>query len=192
MLVHAKPEDKELIVNMLTKAFSQNKSVDYIISSYGNREKRIKSLMEYSFDVCKLFGKVYVSEDKNACALVFYSDQKKNTLKSIFFDLKLIINCTGPGNISKVMAREKAIKSHYPDVAMSYLWFIGVAPEFQNQGLGKILLEEITEESRTLNRPLYLETSSEKNVSWYLKSGFELYQQLDFGYKLFMFRKVFK
>ncbi|MBE9462460.1 GNAT family N-acetyltransferase [Dyadobacter subterraneus] len=95
-------------------------------------------------------------------------------------------------NISKVMARERAIKSNYPDLLMSYLWFIGVHPQSQNKGIGKILLEEVIEDSRKINRPVYLETSSEKNVSWYLKSGFELYHELDLGYNLFMFRKEFK
>lgn len=189
---YATKADKNLITNILASAFSNNKSVDYIISGHGNRERKIRSLIEYSFDVCNLFGKVYLSEDRNACALVFYADQKKNSFKSIILDLKFIVNCTGIKNISKIMVREKAIKNNYPDEAMSYLWFIGVVPEFQNRGLGKNLLQEIIKESQSIGRPLYLETSSGKNVSWYLKLGFDLYSKLDLGYDLFMFRKVFK
>ena len=49
-------------------------------------------------------------------------------------------------------------------------------------------MEEILAESKRLKRPIYLETSTVKNIPWYRKFGLNVYNQLDFGYTLFLIR----
>jgi ribosomal protein S18 acetylase RimI-like enzyme len=71
-----------------------------------------------------------------------------------------------------------------------YLWFIGVRPDNQNNGVGKTMMEELLAESQRMRRPVYLETSTHKNLPWYRKFGLEVYQQLNFGYDLFLIRSV--
>lgn len=93
--------DKNLAVDILTKSFDTNQSVNYIVKQDQKRIKRVSALMDYSFEVCYLFGDVFLSEDKKGCALVLYLDKKKTTLKSILLDVKLIISCIGIENINK-------------------------------------------------------------------------------------------
>ena len=69
-MIRADIEDKNRIVEILSKAFDDNKSVNYIIQQDAKRKQRIRNLMEYSFDICNLFGDVFVSDDRKACALV--------------------------------------------------------------------------------------------------------------------------
>ncbi len=69
-MVKAEYNSKTLVVDILTKSFDTNQSVNYIINQDEKRKKRIKNLMEYSFDVCYLFGKVFLSDDKKSCALI--------------------------------------------------------------------------------------------------------------------------
>jgi hypothetical protein len=45
---------------------------------------------------------------------------------------------------------------------MSYLWFIGVDPEYQGQDIGNNLLDNIIKGSDKRQRPVYLETSTLK------------------------------
>src|SRR3546814_8873097 len=85
--------------------------------------------MDYSFEVCYLFGDVFVSDYNYGCALVLYPDKKKTTLKSILLDIKLILSCVGIENIKKTLASESMIKKIQPKEPMYYLWFIGVDPE---------------------------------------------------------------
>lgn len=73
-------------------------------------------------------------------------------------------------------------------VRVLYLWFIGVHPESQNKGVGKYMLEELLAEAERMDRAVYLETSTLKNVPWYRKFGLDVYNQLDFGYNLFLIR----
>ena len=86
------------------------------------------------------------------------------------------------------MSREKKIKKLQPKEPIYYLWFIGVRPAEQNKGRGSDLLQQILQDAKERNRTLCLETSTEKNLPWYQKFGFQLYNQLDFGYTLFMLK----
>nr|WP_294897567.1 hypothetical protein [uncultured Pedobacter sp.] len=64
-------------------AFDENLSVNYIVKKDKHRVERIKVLMDYSFDMCRRYGEVYLSEDENACALVLFPDLKKDNLWTI-------------------------------------------------------------------------------------------------------------
>ena len=145
--------------------------------------------MDYSFEVCYMFGDVFLSDDRKACALILYPDKKKTTFKSVLLDIKLIFSFIGVENIKKALARESKIKQLQPKELMYYLWFIGVDSECQNKGIGSILLNEIIRDSKHKQRPIYLETSTLKNIPWYEKFGFTVYNKLDFGYELFCMRK---
>lgn len=188
-MIRAELKDKELIVNILSKSFDDNKSVNYIVKQDGKRAERLKKLMEYSFDDCHLFGDVFLTEDKKVCALIVMPDKKKTTLKSISLDAKLALSCIGLSNLKKAMAREAAINKLHPKSPMYYLWFIGVDPSDQNKGIGTKLLKEVIAEGNSKQRPIYLETSTLKNIPWYEKFGFKTYNKLDFGYELFCMKR---
>lgn len=185
----AEYSDKNLIVDILTDSFETNQSINYIVKQDKKRLKRIRSLMDYSFEICYSFGEVFLSEDKSACALILFPDKKKTTLKSILLDIQLILSCIGLSNIRKALNRESKIKAIQPKELMYYLWFIGVDPKVQNSGIGTELLDDIIKDSNLMERPIYLETSTLKNLPWYRKFGFDIYNELDLSYKLFFLRK---
>ncbi|MGV3685054.1 MAG: GNAT family N-acetyltransferase [Daejeonella sp.] len=183
--------DKVLVKNILSKSFDKNQSVNYIAQQDELREKRIAALMDYSFEICYNYGDVYLSDDNKACALVLYPDRKKTTFKSILEDIKLLFKCIGLGNIGKAMKRESAIKKIQPNAPMYYLWFIGVDPDSQGTGIGTQLMNEVIEDSRVQSRPIYLETSTQRNLPWYKKFGFDVYNDLDLSYKLYFLKRDF-
>lgn len=188
-MMKASYNDKNLVIDILTKSFDTNQSVNYIVKQDDNRIERVRALMDYSFEVCYLFGEVYLSNDKKACALILYPDKKKTTLNSIWLDAKLILSCVGLENIKKAMARESKIKQLQPKEPMYYIWFIGVDPAYQSSGIGSELLNEVIQDSSLKKRPIYLETSTLKNLPWYKKFGFDIYNELDLSYKLFFLKK---
>lgn len=183
-MIKATDEDKQSIIDILARSFGANQSVNYIIRQDKKRPERIDVLMDYSFDVCKLFGEVWLSEEKKACALVLYPHIKKTTPRSIYLDLKLIFRAIGLSGINKAMKREALIKEKQPKVPMAYLWFIGVDPQYQHSGIGSKLLKEVIEHAKNQRLPVYLETSTERNLPWYHRSGFQIYDQLVLTYVL--------
>lgn len=181
--------DKNLVIDILTDSFETNQSVNYIVKQDNKRIKRIRSLMDYSFEICYSYGEVFLSDNKNACALVLFPDKKKTTFKSILLDIKLILSCVGLNNIMKAMNRESKIKALQHKQLMYYLWFIGVDTKHQNSGIGTDLMNEVIKNSNLRERPIYLETSTLKNLPWYRKFGFDIYNELDLSYKLFFLKR---
>lgn len=191
-MMPAKYQDKNWVIEILTDSFKHNMSVNYIIKQDKNKVRRIKNLMNYSFEICYLFGDVFFSDDKNACALILYPDKKKTTLKSVLLDAKLILTCVGLSNIKKTLRREVMIKKLQPKELMYYLWFIGVNPECQHKGIGSRLLKDIIKDSEQKRRSIFLETSTLKNIPWYKKFGFHIYNELELTYKLFFLKRGYE
>ncbi|WP_244214271.1 hypothetical protein [Pedobacter jejuensis] len=109
-MIKARAEDKAIAVEILSTSFKDNLSVNYIVKQDKKKLKRIEALMDYSFEICHLFGDIFLSDDKKACALVLYPDKKKTTIKSIMLDFNLILSCIGIENIKKTINREAIIK----------------------------------------------------------------------------------
>lgn len=188
-MIIADYKDKPLVVNILSSSFNDNKSVNYLIQQDRKREQRLRNLMKYSFDVCYRYGKVFLTDDKKGCALIVFPEKKKTTFYSIGLDLKLILSCIGISNIKKAMNRESKIKNLQVKGPVYYLWFIGVHPNDQNRGVGSQLLNEIIREVDSEQRTICLETSTLKNIPWYEKFGFSIYNKLNLGYELFFLKK---
>lgn len=188
-MIRAAYNDKKRVVDILSTSFNDNKSVNYIIKQDYKRVERIKKLIEYSFEMCYLYGDVFLSDDKKGCALILLPDKKKTNLKTIGLDINLIVSGMGFSNIKKAMDREAKIKKLQPEGLKYYLWFIGVDTKEQNKGIGSTLMREVIKEAVSKQRPIYLETSTVKNIPWYEKFGFTIYQELDLGYRLVFMKK---
>jgi len=188
-MLKASYKDKSGIIGLLTESFIQNKSVNYVIKQDKKRKDRIRYLMDYSFEVCWNWGEVYISEDKKSAALISIPGNKANNLKAILLDLRLAIRSVGLTRVTKVLSRESIIKKHHPKAPFFYLWFVGVKPEYQNQGIGSSLIEDIIKESEKRNFPIYLETSTKENLSLYERFKFYTYNRIDFGYTLYCMKR---
>lgn len=188
-MIKATYQDKDRVIDILAESFDDNGSVNYIAKQDRKRKQRIRKLMAYSFDICYLFGEVFLTDNRSGCALILFPDKKKNNLKSIFLDIKLVVSCIGISNIKKAMVRESKIKELQPKKLMYYLWFIGVDQDQQNKGIGSALIKEVIEDAHSRQRPVYLETSTLKNIPWYEKFGFKIYNELNLGYTLFFMKK---
>jgi hypothetical protein len=61
MMRKATEEDKERIIDLLAKSFDANQSVNYLVPQDEKRLKRIRALMDYSFEICREFGEIFIS-----------------------------------------------------------------------------------------------------------------------------------
>ena len=185
-MVKAKISDKKTVIDILYTSFLDNKSVNFIVKQDKHRSKRLRYLMEYSFDKCFLTGEVYLSDDRNGCLLITYPNRRKKfQWNSLILDLKLVYRTITVSGLKKSLKREALIKKNYPDSDFCYLWFIGVAPSMQGKGIGSNLLSTVIDGEL----PIYLETSTELNLPLYKRFGFEIYGEIDLGYKLYMLRR---
>lgn len=183
-------DEKKVVIDILCKSFSENKSVKFVVKQDSKRELRTKKLMEYSYFHGKKFGRIYISKDEKACAIVLMPSQKKTSIKSILWDLKLVFGCMGISNVKKVLKREGEIKKHHPNFPFLHLWYIGVDPSFQGRAKGTEMMSQIIHDAKELNLPIYLETSTERNFPFYEKLGFKMISEINnLGYPLKMYLK---
>ena len=187
-MIKACYSDKAFITRILVDSFYENSSVNFIIKQDKNKMKRIKGLMDYSFDLCFHFGEIFYSENRKGCALILFPD-KKRLLPSTLLDLKFIFSSLDFTHLKLAMIRESKIKKlQYPGLTY-YLWFIGIDPAEQGKGIGSQLLREVISGSSGSGRQILLETSNVQNVKWYRKFGFEVYNNLDLGYLLYFMKR---
>jgi len=158
-MIKASYSDKNFITDIVVDSFYANSSVNYIIKQDEIKIKRIKNLMNYSFDLCFNYGAIYYSEDRKGCALIMFPDKRKNSLKSFLLDLKFIVSTLDILHLRKAMTRESKIKLNQVKGIHYYLWFIGVDPLEQGQGIGTDLLMQLIDDSNKMKRPILLETT---------------------------------
>jgi GNAT superfamily N-acetyltransferase len=182
--------DQQRITEILTGAFDTNKSVSFIVGSESGKARRIKNLMWYGLALCSRYGKVFLSSDKNACALVQLPHKRSFSLYAWLLDLQLVFKVIGLSRLLKVLRREELINRRHPSSPFYYLWFIGVDRAEQGQGKGTALMRKLLTEAKEECIPVYLETSVLQNVAWYQSFGFEVYDELDLGYRLYFLRKL--
>ncbi|WEK20422.1 MAG: GNAT family N-acetyltransferase [Candidatus Pedobacter colombiensis] len=190
MIIKAERVDKGRVVALLCLSFSENLSVGYLVGTGKGRRLRLRRLMAYAFEVCFRFGEVWLSEGKQGCALVLYPHLKGFSLRVFWMDLNLVFGVVGLLRLSQVLRREKLLAARHRDNPFYYLWFIGVNPWVQRQGIGTLMLREFIADAELAGMPVYLETSVVSNLVWYEKFGFRVYDELDFGYRLFFLKKV--
>ncbi|QEM07799.1 GNAT family N-acetyltransferase [Mucilaginibacter rubeus] len=188
-MIEAIFEDRAHIISLLAKAFKDNQSVNYIVREDNDKAAHIQALMEYSFDMCFHYGEIYLSDDKSACALLLPPKCKRTDMRSVWLDIKLVFNAIGVSRIGIALKRENAIKEKQLKGNIQYLWFIGVDTTLQHRGIGSNLLNEILEKSDLEGMPVCLETSTLKNLPWYEKFGFEVYDKLNLGYQLYFLQR---
>lgn len=170
---------------MLEKAFDDNLSVNYVVKQDQYRKRRLHLLMQYTVFQGEKFGKVYLSEDEQSCAIIIYPDKKRITLSSIIWDIRLTLWTIGVFNIGQVLKRQKLIHDARPIKDFVHLWYIVVDPKTQGKGLGGKLLNQIIKDH---SKPIFLETSNPRNFNFYESNGFQLIMELkDLGYPLRMY-----
>ncbi|ETZ22774.1 GNAT family N-acetyltransferase [Pedobacter sp. V48] len=171
-MIKAKIKDKERIIEILSQAFEQNPGVNAVITQDHKKTLRINCLMRYVYQLCYLFGKILISDDGMACALVLYPGRMKFSLRVIGWNLNLMCSVLGFDNALKILRQEALIRRQYPRNSY-YLWFIGVDRSYTNMGIGSDLMEELIADADRRSRPICLETTSGQ-LNWFKKLGFEL------------------
>jgi len=66
------------------------------------------------------------------------------------------------------------VRRRHPRTQHFYLWFLGVEPARQGQGLGSSLLRSLNSKADAARMPCYLETDKEKNVALYQRHGYRI------------------
>jgi ribosomal protein S18 acetylase RimI-like enzyme len=84
----------------------------------------------------------------------------------------------GPGVAARWSAVGEALQLHRPLAPHAYLATLGVEPALQRAGIGRALLSQWLAAVDAGAQRAYLETDSNRNVSWYERFGFVVRTEL--------------
>jgi len=185
---------KERIIGLLADCFDTNKTVNWIVKQDTKRKQRIHDLMDYSFEACLDSEQIWLSDDRNGVIICSMSDDKLPFLEEAYLTARFILKVTGIDRIGKILRRERYVNSFHPqEEEFLYIWFIAVDKSQQGKGIGGKMLQMVMDKSNMEQIPVYLETSTQRNLNFYLKHGFEVYHVSEkkmFGYELYFLRKL--
>jgi ribosomal protein S18 acetylase RimI-like enzyme len=83
----------------------------------------------------------------------------------------------GPRGFARFVIQGRALEArHDRDVPPrhGYVWLIGVDPARRGRGIGSAVLRAVTSRDEAAGVPTYLDTTNERNLAFYGRSGFEV------------------
>jgi ribosomal protein S18 acetylase RimI-like enzyme len=180
-------KDISLVVSIISASFKDNKSTNFVT---GNNTSKLPALVRYSFYKALLNDGVFINDDDTAACLVLDPNEKKISIRYLYYTLVLTLNVIGLQRIKEVLKREKLISKHQPKHNFLHLWYIGVIPTSAGAGKGTQLLQEILKFYSSSNKMMYLETSTIRNLPFYKKNGFDLVKKIEneLPYILYIFK----
>jgi GNAT superfamily N-acetyltransferase len=81
--------------------------------------------------------------------------------------------------IPRSLAGLRVIEERHPATPHWYLSVLGTDPSRQGEGLGSAVLQPVLGECDRLEIPAYLETGTERNVSFYTRHGFKVTERVE-------------
>lgn len=170
----ATKNDKDKVVDILSRTFEKNPGVNWILRKGGDHDKKIRSLLNYAFVKALLRDGVYISSNEMGVALCYQFNYKKFHFIELLYQLKFVFTAIDLKRIIKVLNREAYRDRIRPKSgAYLYFWFFGVLP--RGSGAAFELKNAILDKAKKENLPIYLETALERNYKIYERFGFSTY-----------------
>ncbi len=177
-VVRADGSQAAYIGQALSRAFDGEPNFTYIIPDDTRRARALTWF--FGIFVMRLglrYGEVYTTDDAAGAAIWMKPDTDVTfggAVRAGLLAMPFHLGWSGfrrsiklSGSIEK-MRKQTAPKRHW------YLMALGVEPARQRQGLGGALLASVLSRADSSDTACYLETFSERNVSYYRRHGFEL------------------
>jgi GNAT superfamily N-acetyltransferase len=178
-LILATRADKKRILDILVTAFANDPQINWYVGEGPGKERRRRTLMEFSTEQGLANRTIYLTPDKNAVAIWRKSAENRLSLPLLFLYLKFIW-VMGHKRVKTITQKGEEIAQRYPqDRPYWYLWLLGADPAHQGKGLSSQLLRPRLAEAEEAQLPVYLETTNPRNLPIYQKKGFEVYEQIE-------------
>jgi hypothetical protein len=165
---------------VLTRAFEDDPIINYFLSGsekdYPERSRKIfeyQCLLYIEMDL-PVFGTVQNSHLTGVACLAV--PEKKERPDSLLEADKEFEKSMGPEFLGRIKRYMNLSKKYSPEGLHHYLAGLGVHPDFQELGFGRLLLDEIYKIAAThqSSTGIYLETATLKNVEMYKHFGYNL------------------
>ncbi|MBD0669497.1 GNAT family N-acetyltransferase [Streptomyces sp. CBMA156] len=163
--------DVPVAVDTLARAFTGDPYIRHVIAADGHQE-RIRRFQELCLTrVGMVYGRVWVADGGRAVAVWSTPDLDPSPA---FAEIGPLLGDLAGDRAEAYEVAERAVEPYRPQEPAWFLDTVAVDPEAQGRGLGRAVLAPGIEAAALAGYPAFLETSTERNVAFYRRLGFEV------------------
>lgn len=172
--------DIDTVGSILGAAFAADPVLNWLVRDDDRREWAIeavlKGISQYRY---MPHGASLIAQDGSGAAVwsppgAASDDEEVPELDEIY------VEAAGPRGFANFEAMTAAMDGKHPVDPHYYLFAIGVRPEEQSRGLGAQLVAPVLQRADSERIGAYLESTNERNHTFYFRHGFKIVEQLDF------------
>jgi GNAT superfamily N-acetyltransferase len=171
----ATESDRELVIDILCRCFCHDPYILWLIAPAPDKKQALYHLCSFVFEETLHTGIITVSPHNTGVALWSYGLQEPLSLL-LMRRYVTILRAVRIPCFFRMLLQDIQTKKKLPKNNCIHLCMIGVLPEYRAQGYASILIDSFLKEHSTA--PVFLETSVERNISIYMKKGFEIYDTI--------------
>ncbi|MGA4858886.1 GNAT family N-acetyltransferase [Streptomyces koyangensis] len=177
-LVQARAADVEVLAGVLASAYRDDPVWAWLMPR--DREWRLRLLFRGHLAQQIPYGRVWTDEGRRVVCVWAEPGAWKLPTAYLLRNGGTLVRA-GRGQLPRVGARLLALERRHPRVpAHWYVEFLGTRAEARGTGLGGVVLGGLLERADTDGRPVFLESSNERNLGFYQRLGFVTERRLTF------------
>jgi ribosomal protein S18 acetylase RimI-like enzyme len=169
----ARGDELDAVVALIARAFAAEPFMNWVAGGDPERLRRFARLAVHR--IATPAGEVLVDADVLTAALVLPPGGLEVGPLEQLCRLPVLARSTGVRRLPAVLRGLIRLERAHPAEPHGTLLTLGVEPARQGQGLGSAMLRALAERSAA---PLYLETTSERNVALYERHGYAVVGEL--------------
>lgn len=160
-------------VDLLSRAFEDDPFVDWVVRSDAKHDEG----MRIFFDVCLRqltlpFGEVWVTDDFGGVAMWTPPERFSLGLAEQLNFIGQAIRGMQMRHVPSRLAAFNEIERHHPQEPHYYLFFLGIDPERQGEGIGSRMMGSVLARCDAERMPAYLEATRADLVPFYARFGY--------------------
>ena len=167
----AQSVDVGALATTLTRAFDDDPLTMWLFPNDADRRRKLPRFFRSLLRAALPFGEVYTADDAH-CAAIWNPPGT--------FPLGWLTNARLGIATTRLVGRRISVcargllyfDTHHPKERHWYLQMLGTDPERQGRGVGSAIMAPVLERCDRQGERVYLESSKERNIPFYLRHGF--------------------
>lgn len=169
--------DIPAIARTMARAFHEDPVVRWVFQDEASRPKYANRFFAGRAKLLIGQRQVYTVEDGVAAAMWARPGEWQDPPLTALRELAALVPAVGR-RIPRTLRGLIQIEARHPKPPHWYLAVLGTDPERQGEGIATALLEPVLRDCDRDEVPAYLETGTERNVSFYVRHGFTVTEEL--------------
>jgi hypothetical protein len=174
-IVSMRPEDAETVGHALADAFHDEPNFTYMLPDEEKRREVLPWFLTAAVKTGHMYGEVHTTPDLQGAAVWLSPGTElglTEMLRTGLIKMPFMFGWSAFMRSMRLNSQIEKIQQKMVGDRRWYLMVLGVAPSAQGQGLGGVLMQPVLERADAAGIPCFLETFSERNLSFYQKHGF--------------------